>query len=171
MTGKCLFSAPFSFLPPDVLDAFQDLVPTTFQEIWDLDENHYIDMSIMGIGTCPLGYAHAEISDAVCQAIQEGSMTSLNCFEEVKLAEKLIELHPWAQSARFARTGGESCSIAVRVARSYSRKDKVAFCGYHGWHDWYLSANHNGGDDLSSHLIPGLSPKGVPRNLKNSVFH
>jgi len=97
-------------------------------------------------------------------------MSTLNCPEEVYLAEKLIEINPWADMVRFARSGGEANSIAIRIARAASGKDNVAICGYHGWHDWYLSANHNGGDDLSGHLIPGLSPKGVPKNLKNSVF-
>ena len=74
---------------------------------------------------------------------------------------------------RFARSGGEANAIAIRIARAASGRDKVAICGYHGWHDWYLSANHNGGDDLSSHLLPGLSPNGVPKDLKNTVlpFH
>jgi glutamate-1-semialdehyde aminotransferase len=71
---------------------------------------------------------------------------------------------------RFARSGGEANSIAIRIARAASGRDKVAICGYHGWHDWYLSANHNDGDELSGHLLPGLSPKGVPRNLKDTVF-
>ncbi|WP_448213107.1 aminotransferase class III-fold pyridoxal phosphate-dependent enzyme [Colwellia sp. MEBiC06753] len=139
-------------------------------EIWDLDDNHYIDMSIMGIGTCPLGYAHSELSDTVCQAIQDGSMTSLNCFEEVELAKQLVELHPWSSSVRFARTGGESCSIAVRVARSYSGKDKVAFCGYHGWHDWYLATNLNDDKNLDEQLLPGLAPSGVPHKLNGTVL-
>ena len=102
--------------------------------------------------------------------VRNGNLSTLNCPEEVYLAEKLIEMNPWADMVRFARTGGEANSIAIRIARAASGKDNVAICGYHGWHDWYLSANHNGGDDLSGHLIPGLSPKGVPKNLKNSVF-
>ena len=81
-----------------------------------------------------------------------------------------MEINPWADMVRFARTGGEANAIAIRIARAASEKDNVAICGYHGWHDWYLSANHNGGDDLKAHLLPGLSPKGVPKNLKNSVF-
>lgn len=139
-------------------------------EIWDLDDNHYIDMSIMGIGTCPLGYANDEINTAVGEAIANGSMTSLNCYEEVELAKKLIELHPWAGAARFARTGGESCSIAVRIARSHSGKDKVAFCGYHGWHDWYIATNLGDDKNLDEQLLPGLAPSGVPRKLSGSVI-
>ena len=139
-------------------------------EIWDLDDNHYIDMSIMGIGTCPLGYANDEINIAVGEAIANGSMTSLNCYEEVELADKLIELHPWAGAARFARTGGESCSIAVRIARSHSGKDKVAFCGYHGWHDWYIATNLGDDKNLDEQLLPGLAPSGVPRKLSGSVI-
>ena len=138
--------------------------------VWDLDGNKLIDMSIMGIGTNSLGYGNEEVDNAVLETVKKGNMSSLNCPEEVYLAEKLIEINPWADMVRFARSGGEANSIAIRIARAASGKDNVAICGYHGWHDWYLSANHNGGDDLSSHLIPGLSPKGVPKNLKNSVF-
>ena len=149
--------------------------PSYFSEargckVWDLDGTELIDMSIMGIGTNSLGYGNNEVDSAVFNAVRKGNMSSLNCPEEVYLAEKLIEMNPWADMVRFARSGGEANAIAVRIARAASGKDNIAVCGYHGWHDWYLSANHNGGDDLSSHLIAGLSPKGVPRNLKNSVF-
>ena len=139
-------------------------------KVWDLDGKELIDMSIMGIGTNSLGYGNDEIDSAVIQTIQNGNMSTLNCPEEVYLAEKLIEMNPWADMVRFARSGGEANSISIRIARAASGRDKVAICGYHGWHDWYLSANHNGGDDLSGHLIPGLSPKGVPKNLKDTVF-
>ena len=139
-------------------------------EVWDLDKKKYIDMCIMGIGTNTLGYGNDEVDNAVVETVRKGNMSTLNCPEEVELAEKLIEINPWADMVRFARSGGEANSIAIRIARAASGKDNVAICGYHGWHDWYLSANHNGGDDLSTHLISGLSPKGVPKNLKNSVF-
>ncbi len=139
-------------------------------KVWDLDGKELLDMSIMGIGTNSLGYGNDEVDAAVMKTVKQGNMSTLNCPEEVYLAEKLIEINPWADMVRFARTGGEANSIAIRIARAASGRDKVAICGYHGWHDWYLSANHNGGDDLSDHLIPGLSPKGVPVNLKNTVF-
>jgi len=139
-------------------------------KVWDLDGNEFLDMSIMGIGTNTLGYGHDEVDAAVMETIKKGNMSTLNCPEEVELAEKLVQMNPWADMVRFARSGGEANAIAIRIARAASGKDNVAICGYHGWHDWYLSANHNGGDDLSSHLIPGLSPKGVPKHLKNSVF-
>ena len=97
-------------------------------------------------------------------------MSTLNCPEEVYLAEKLIELHPWSDMARFARSGGEANSIAIRIARAASGRDNVAVCGYHGWHDWYLSANLGDDKSLDGHLLPGLKPNGVPRNLKGTVF-
>jgi glutamate-1-semialdehyde 2,1-aminomutase len=139
-------------------------------KVWDLDGNELIDMCIMGIGTNTLGYGNDEVDAAVMQTIQNGNMSSLSCPEEVYLAEELMEINPWADMVRFARSGGEANSIAIRIARAASGRDKVAICGYHGWHDWYLSANHNGGDDLSGHLIPGLSPLGVPKNLKDTVY-
>lgn len=139
-------------------------------KVWDLDGNEYIDMSIMGIGTNILGYGHQEVDDAVRKTIDAGNMSTLNCPEEVYLAEKLIELHPWADMVRFARSGGEANAIAIRIARAATGKDKVAICGYHGWHDWYLSANLGDDKNLAGHLLPGLEPNGVPQNLRGTVF-
>lgn len=139
-------------------------------EVWDLDGNHYYDFAQMGVGACVLGYADNDVNSAVIEAIQNGSMCSLNCREEVELAEKLIQLHSWAEMARFARTGGEACAVAVRIARTASGKNRVAFCGYHGWHDWYLSANLGNASNLDGQLLPGLDPAGVPRELKNTVL-
>jgi len=139
-------------------------------KVWDLDGKEYIDMSIMGIGTNTLGYGHPEVDAAVMRTVQAGNMSSLNCPEEVYLAEKLIELHPWADMVRLARSGGEANAMAIRIARAASGRDKVAICGYHGWHDWYLSANLGDDKSLDGHLLPGLEPNGVPRNLKGTVF-
>jgi glutamate-1-semialdehyde 2,1-aminomutase len=139
-------------------------------QVWDLDGRQYTDMCIMGIGTNTLGYGHPEVDDAVLQTVAAGNMSTLNCPEEVYLAEKLVELHPWADMVRFARTGGEANAIAIRIARAASGKDNVAICGYHGWHDWYLSANLGDDKSLDGHLLPGLNPNGVPRNLKGTVF-
>jgi glutamate-1-semialdehyde 2,1-aminomutase len=139
-------------------------------KVWDLDGNEFIDMSIMGIGTNTLGYGHPEVDQAVLDVIAAGNMSTLNCPEEVYLAEKLVEIHPWADMVRFARSGGEANAIAVRIARAATGKDKVAICGYHGWHDWYLSANLGDGENLDGHLLPGLEPKGVPRNLRGSTL-
>jgi len=110
-------------------------------KVWDMDGKEYIDMSIMGIGTNTLGYGHPEVDEAVMNVVKSGNMSTFNAPEEVYLAEKLIEMHPWADLARFARSGGEANAIAIRIARAASGKDKFAICGYHGWHDWYLSAN------------------------------
>ena len=137
-------------------------------EVWDLDGNKFIDMSIMGIGTNTLGYGNTYVDECVKKAIIKGNMSTLNCPEEVYLAEKLIEINPWADMIRFSRTGGEANAIAIRIARAASGKDNIAVCGYHGWHDWYLSMNHQG-DGLSKLLIPGLNPKGVPKKLKGTV--
>jgi len=139
-------------------------------EIWDLDGNRYIDMSIGGIGANVLGYADDDVDKAVCRAIVDGSSSSLNCPEEVELADLLCELHPWADKVRFARTGGESMAVAVRIARAHTGKDKVAFCGYHGWHDWYLSANLGTENALGEHLLSGLDPRGVPKGLTGTAF-
>ncbi|MFL2803123.1 MAG: aminotransferase class III-fold pyridoxal phosphate-dependent enzyme [Paracoccaceae bacterium] len=138
--------------------------------IWDLDGNKYIDMSLMGVGTNILGYANKDVDNYVKQNIDKSNMSTLNCPEEVFLAEKLVEMHPWSEMVRFARTGGEANSIAVRIGRAASGKDGVAICGYHGWHDWYLASNINDSENLKDHLLPGLEANGVPKELKNTTF-
>ena len=139
-------------------------------QLWDLDSHKYVDMSLMGIGACILGYADADVDNSVRNAINKGTMTTLNCVEEVELAKLLTDIHKWAEMVRFARTGGEAMAIAVRIARAKTGKDVVLFCGYHGWHDWYLSANLADKQSLDGHLLPGLEPKGVPRALKGTVI-
>lgn len=142
-------------------------------EVTDLDGRRFIDMTTSGIGSCLLGYADPDVTAAVQQRIARGSMSTLNAAAEVELAELLIELHPWAEQVRYARSGGESMAIAVRIARAATGRDKIAFCGYHGWSDWYLAANVNpagAADSLQGHLLPGLAPAGVPRGLAGTAL-
>jgi glutamate-1-semialdehyde 2,1-aminomutase len=137
--------------------------------IWDLDGNEYRDFTMCGIGACVLGYADSDVNAAVAAALESGNMTTLNCPEEVELADLLCELHPWAEMVRYARTGGEIMAMAVRVARASTGRDEVAFCGYHGWHDWYLAVNLASSDALRGHLLPGLDPAGVPAGLEGNT--
>ncbi|CAB3637572.1 MAG: aminotransferase class III-fold pyridoxal phosphate-dependent enzyme [Achromobacter sp.] len=166
--GNMLLSKRAEMMLPDQWPAYFSKAKGC--RVWDLDGNEYFDMSLMGVGTNSLGYGNPEVDAAVRQVVDLGNMTTLNCPEEVYLAEKLIELHPWADMARFARSGGEANAIAIRIARAASGRDKVAVCGYHGWHDWYLSANLGENENLAGHLLPGLEPKGVPQNLRGTVF-
>lgn len=136
--------------------------------VWDLDNNKYIDMSYMGIGACVLGYADDDVNKAVKEVVDAGSLSTLNSPEEVELSRLLLKIDPWAGMVRLGRSGGEACAIAIRIARAYTGKEKVAFCGYHGWHDWYLAANLADDKNLDGQLLPGLKPKGVPRGLKGT---
>jgi len=138
--------------------------------VWDLDGKRYIDMSYNGIGACILGAADPDVDTAVRKAIKAGTMSTLNCPEEVELADLLCEIHPWADMVRYARCGGEAMAMAIRIARAYTRRDQVAFCGYHGWHDWYLAANLAEEKALDGHLLPGLEPAGVPRGLRGTTL-
>ena len=139
-------------------------------KIWDLDGNEFNDFATMGVGSCILGYADPDVNERVKDAIDRGSMSTLNSYEEIELAERLISLHPWSDMVRFSRTGGEACSIAVRIARASTKKDKVLFCGYHGWHDWYLSANIEDASNLNQQLLSGLSSDGVASNLASTAL-
>ena len=139
-------------------------------EVWDIDGRHYYDMGFNGIGACLLGFCDSDVTEAVVRRIEYGSMCTLNPPEEVELADLLCEIHPWAQQARFARTGGEIAAVAVRVARATTKRSLIAVCGYHGWHDWYLAANLGGDDRLDGHLLPGLNSAGVPQELGGTAL-
>jgi glutamate-1-semialdehyde aminotransferase/spore coat polysaccharide biosynthesis protein SpsF (cytidylyltransferase family) len=166
--GTMLFSKnPDLFLPKFWPAYFER---TRGCNVWDLEGREYFDLSMMGVGTNILGYSRKEVDDAVRKAINKGNMSTLNSKEEILLAEKLVEMHPWAGKVRFARTGGEAAAIAVRIARAATGKDKIAICGYHGWHDWYLSANLSDSQNLNSHLMRNLPIQGVQKNLKSSAF-
>jgi glutamate-1-semialdehyde aminotransferase len=166
--GTMLFSKnPDLFLPKFWPAYFEK---TKGCDVWDLEGRKYFDLSMMGVGTNILGYSRKEVDDAVRKAINKGNMSTLNSKEEILLAEKLVEMHPWAGKVRFARTGGEAAAIAVRIARAATGKDKIAICGYHGWHDWYLSANLSDSQNLNSHLMRNLPIQGVQKNLKSSGF-
>ena len=139
-------------------------------EVWDLDGRRYLDMCYNGIGACILGAADPDVDAAVKDTIARGNMSTLNCPEEVELAELLCELHPWADRVRYARSGGEAMAVAARIARAATGREIVAFCGYHGWHDWYLAANLADEKSLDGHLLPGLEPAGVPRGLQGTAL-
>ena len=127
-------------------------------------------MCYMGVGTNILGYSNSSVDNAVKNVIKNGNMSTLNCKEEVQLAEKLIHIHPWSEQARFTRTGGEASSVAIRLARAATGRNKLAVCGYHGWHDWYLAANLKNSNNLNTHLMKNLGIAGVPNFLENSCF-
>ena len=140
--------------------------------IWDIAGKKYTDVSTMGVGTNILGYANTYVDRKVKYFVDSGNISTLNSPEEVQLAEKLLDLHPGMEMAKFARTGGEANAIAIRIARAAQneKKHKIAICGYHGWHDWYLSSNLENTKNLNNHLITSLKPNGVPSFLKNTCY-
>jgi len=166
--GTMLFSKNPDLFLPEKWPAYYS--KSKGYKIWDLNGSCFNDLSFMGVGTNVLGYAHPIIEKKVIEVVRKGAMTTLNSIEEIKLAEKLIELHPWSEMVRFTRSGGEANSVAIRIARAASGKDNVAICGYHGWHDWYLASNLSNKNNLSQHLMNNVPIKGVPKYLKNSVF-
>ena len=165
--AQLLSKRPEMFLPDQWPSYFSRVKGA---EVWDLDGNKYIDMGNNGVGACILGAADPDVDAAVSRAMSQGAMSSLMCPEEVELAELLIQLHPWADMVRYGRGGGEVMAIAVRIARAASGRDRVAFCGYHGWQDWYLAANLGEEKALDGHLLAGLEPAGVPRGLQGTAL-
>ncbi|MEO9576110.1 MAG: aminotransferase class III-fold pyridoxal phosphate-dependent enzyme [Tateyamaria sp.] len=165
--GNMLLSKRAEMFLPDQWPAY--FSRTEGCAVWDMDGNKFLDLGLMGVGTNSLGYSHAEVDAAVADVVAKGNLSTLNAPEEVYLAERLVDLHPWSDMVRFARSGGEANAISIRIGRAASGRDGVAMCGYHGWHDWYLAANLGDNENLDGHLLPGLEPRGVPRDLKGSV--
>jgi len=166
--GTQLLSKRPEMFAPDVWPAYFSKAKGS--KVWDLENREFIDMSIMAVGACILGYADDDIDNAVVEALRKGVNCTLNCQEEIELAELLIELHPWFDMVRYARSGGEAISLAIRIARAHSSRDKILFSGYHGWNDWYLAANLTDGNGLDGQLMPGLAPSGVPRGLAGTAI-
>ena len=138
--------------------------------VWDLENNKFLDMAQMGMGVSILGYANNYVDNKVKKAISKGINSTLNCKEEYDLAKKILKYDKFADQVKFAKGGGEAMSLAVRLARAKTGKDIIAFSGYHGWHDWYLAANLKNKNKLKEHLLPGLEPLGVPKNLKGTII-
>ncbi|MBS83171.1 MAG: aminotransferase class III [Gammaproteobacteria bacterium] len=169
--GTQLLSKRPEMFAPNIWPAYYSKAKGS--KLWDLDGNEYIDMSIMGIGSNILGYADKDVDNQVLKAIKNSVSSTLNCPEEVELAELLIKIHPWADMVRYTRSGGEACAMAIRISRAATKRDKILFSGYHGWSDWYLASNLGDTDALDGQLMSGLEPRGVPRSLKNTAipFH
>jgi len=140
-------------------------------EIIGMDKKKYIDTSMMGIGTNVLGYANKEVDDEVIKEIKNSNMSTLNSYHEVQLAKKLIQLHPWSSKVKFARSGGEANSIAIRIARVVKKNSPIAVCGYHGWHDWYLALNKkNNKKQFNEYLMKGIPEEGIPKELSKYIY-
>jgi glutamate-1-semialdehyde 2,1-aminomutase len=138
-------------------------------KVTSVDKKIYKDF-LFAVGTNTLGYSNKEVNGAVVNAIKNGNMSSLNCHEEYLLAEKLVDINKWADMVKFTRGGGEAMSIAARIARAASGKENIAFCGYHGWHDWYVSSNLGKKKVLDDYVMTGIKSDGVPESLRNTIF-
>ena len=135
----------------------------------DLDGNEYIDW-VCAVGAVILGFADDVVDQAVKEQIDRGSLYTLNHPAEIELAEELIETVPSAEMVRYTKGGGEACVVAVRIARGTTGRDKVLFCGYHGWHDWYQAANYLCGPDDGEYPFAGIEPIGVPKVLAGTAI-
>ena len=143
--------------------------PVYYNRAWgsqveDLDGNIFVDFT-GDAGATLLGRANPDVNAAVHKVIDSGNFCMQNYPGEMHLAKMLTQIIPCAEQVRFVRGGGEADAVAIRIARGYTGRDLVAFCGYHGWHDWYLAANIGDNSTLDGHLLPGLMPLGVPRQL------
>jgi len=166
--GTMLFSKNPDLFLPKFWPAYFEKTRGCY--VWDLEKKKYIDLSMMGVGTNILGYSRREVDNAVKEVIQKGNMCSLNSKEDILLSERLVEMHPWAKLVRLARTGAEANNIALRVAKVATGREKIALCGYHGWHDWYLAANLSNPKNLDKHFLKNAPTSGVSKLFKNNIF-
>jgi len=132
---------------------------------WDIDGNKYLDTT-MAINTAILGYCDPDVNKVAVEQIKKSTVFSILHPVEVELAQEIVKIIPCAEMVRFGKSGGEACAVAIRIARGFTNRDKVVFCGYHGWHDWYIAANLESPDALNRHLLPSVPTKGVPKCLE-----
>lgn len=144
----------------------QNYLKAKGQVIWSGCERMFLDYSIGGIGATTLGFGCDFVDKRVINTIINGSACSVNSSEEIVATQKLINLVPWIESARYTRSGGEATTLAVRLARASTGKNKVLFSGYHGWHDWYLAAAMD--HKLGNHLLEDIPIAGVPKELSGT---
>ena len=135
----------------------------------DVDGNEYIDW-VNAVTAIILGHADDVVDNAVKEQIDKGSLYSLNSPLEIELAEILVDTIPSAEMVRYTKGGGEACAVAVRIARGTTGKDKILFSGYHGWHDWYQSANYLVDPESGDFPFAGIEPIGVPRALAGTAL-
>ena len=109
--------------------------------VWDVDDNVYLDMT-MAVGPLVLGYADPAVDEAIRRQLDDGITFSMMHPLEVEVAEAIRDLVPFARSVRYSKTGADATSAAVRLARAFTGRPKVLCCGYHGWHDWYISVTN-----------------------------
>ena len=135
----------------------------------DVDGNEYIDW-IRALGAIILGYADPVVDGAVKKQIDRGSLHSMNSALEIELADELINTIPSAEMVRYTKGGGEACAVAARIARGTTNRDVILFCGYHGWHDWYQSANYLVDPESGEYPFAGIEPIGVPSALAGTAI-
>ena len=105
--------------------------------VWDENNKKYIDF-ICALLPIIIGYNNKEINRAIIKQLDKGISFSLPTKIETELSKKLCELIPSAEMVRFGKNGSDVTAAAIRLARAYTKRDKIIFCGYHGWHDWYI---------------------------------
>ena len=131
----------------------------------DIDGNEFIDW-VNAVSAIILGHHDDVVDDAVKEQIDRGSIYTVNSPKEVELADELIDTIPSAEMVKYGKGGGDACAIAARIARGATGKDIILFSGYHGWHDWYQSANHLDFPDL----VTGVGSKGVPKAFAGTAI-
>ncbi len=138
-------------------------------KIWDMDNKQYYDFAGMGVTCCTLGYGNKLLNKKIIASLKKGNMATLNAYEEVDLAKEFLKIHKWANMAKFCKSGGEASLVSIRIARAFSKKQNIAFCGYHGWHDWYLGTNLKNKKNLNNQHLSGLKTVGVSSLYKDTI--
>lgn len=105
--------------------------------VWDVDGNEYVDL-VNGLLPVVLGYCDPDVDEAIRRQLDRGISFSTGTELEAELAERLVRLIPCAEMVRFGKNGSDATTGAVRLARAVTGRERVAICGYHGWHDWYI---------------------------------
>lgn len=135
--GSQTFSKSYKHYPKGVSPFFIERAKGAY--CWDIDGNRFLDM-VNALAAVTIGYQDEDVDRSVIEQIKKGTIYTLPGCQETFLAELLIDIIPSAEMARFGKNASDATSAAIRIARAHTKRDKVAVCGYHGWHDWYIAS-------------------------------
>lgn len=154
--GAQTFSKSFTQYPRGAAPFFIDRAAGA--TAWDVDGNAYLDFN-NALCSITLGHCDAEVSAAVAEQLAKGTIFTLSSELEIEVAERIVQLVPCAEKVRFGKNGSDATAGAVRAARAFTGRERVAVCGYHGWQDWYIgsTARNKGVPGATQRLTHGFA--------------
>ena len=137
--------------------------------VWDVSGNEYIDY-LLGSGPMIVGHAHPEVVEVIQQVAAKGTTFFANNPWGIRLAAEIVDAVACADKVRFVSTGSEADAYAMRLARAYTKRDKILKFegGYHGMSDYGLMSLAPKRAGNFPQPIPDSA--GIPKSLRDEML-